>query len=101
MDSVAPRQEWQTRVGVVHLGAHGMGPCDVREQSACLCVYKISTVVDKHAHETERSLSAPCWHARLSQDLVVLQAGGGGVEGLPRPMPRDLSGDVVQVARGF
>ena len=57
-------------------------------------------MVEKCAHEGHCCLLAPRWHSREPQGPVILQAVPRGVEGLSRPVHRDLDRDVVQVARG-
>ena len=57
-------------------------------------------MVDECAHERRRCLLAPRWHSRKPEDPVILQAVPRGVEGVSRPVLRDLDRDVVQVARG-
>ena len=57
-------------------------------------------MVDECAHGTHRRLLAPRWHSREPQGPVILQDVPRGVEGLSRPVLRDLDRDVVQVARG-
>ena len=56
--------------------------------------------MDKRAHEGPCCLLAPRSHPRESQCPVILQAVPRGVEGVLRPVLRDLDRDVVQVARG-
>ena len=57
-------------------------------------------MVDGCSHERHRYLLAPRWYSREPQGPVILQAVSRGVEGVPRPVFRDLDRDVVQVARG-
>ena len=54
--------------------------------------------MDECTHEGPRCLLAPRWHLCEHQGLVILQAVPRGVEGVPRPVLRDLDHDVVQVA---
>ena len=56
-------------------------------------------VVDECTHEGHSCLLAPGWHPCEPQGPVILQAVPRGVKGVPRPVLRDLDGDVVQVAR--
>ena len=55
-------------------------------------------MVDEYTHEGHRCLLAPRWHPCEPQGPVILQAVPRGVEGVPRPVLRDLDRDVVQVA---
>ena len=55
--------------------------------------------MDECTHEGNRCLLAPRWHPCEPQGPVILQAVPRGVEGVPRPVLRDLDRDVVQVAR--
>ena len=55
-------------------------------------------MVDECTHEGHRCLLAPRWHPCEPQGPVILQAVPPGVEGVPRPILRDLARDVVQVA---
>ena len=57
-------------------------------------------MLDQCAHEGHRRLMARCGHPCEPQGSVVLQAVVGGIKGVPRPVLRDLYGDVVQVVRG-
>ena len=57
-------------------------------------------MVDECAQEGHRCLLAPRWQPRELQGPVILQAVPRGLEGVSRPVPRDLDRDVVQVARG-
>ena len=57
-------------------------------------------MVDECTHEGHCCLLAPGWYPCEPQDPVILQAVPRGVEGVPRPVLRDLDNDVVQVARG-
>ena len=57
-------------------------------------------MVDKCAREGHRCLLASRWHPREPQGPVTLQPVPRGVEGVSRPVLRDLDRDVVQVARG-
>ena len=57
-------------------------------------------MVDECTHEGHRCLLAPRWYPCEPQGLVILQALPRGVEGVPRPVFRDLDRDVVQVGRG-
>ena len=54
--------------------------------------------MDECTHEGHRCLLAPRWHPCEPQGPVILQAVPRGVEGVPRPVLRDLDRDVVQVA---
>ena len=56
--------------------------------------------MDECTHEGHRCLLAPHWRPCEPQAPVILQAVPRGVEGVPRPVLRDLDRDVVQVARG-
>ena len=55
-------------------------------------------MVDECTHEGHRCLLALRWHPCEPQGPVILQAVPRGVEGVPRPVLRDLDRDVVQVA---
>ena len=55
-------------------------------------------MVDECTHEGHRCLLAPRWHPCEPQGPAILQAVPRGVEGVPRPVLRDLHRDVVQVA---
>ena len=57
-------------------------------------------MADKCAHEGHPCLLALRWHSREPKSPVILQAVPRGVEGVSRPVLRDLDRDVVQVARG-
>ena len=57
-------------------------------------------MVDECFHEGHRCLLAPRWHPCEPKGPVILQAVVRGVEGVPRPVLRDLDCHVVQVARG-
>ena len=57
-------------------------------------------MVDERTHEGHSCLLAPRWYPCEPQGPVILQAVPRGVEGVPRPVSRDLDRDVVQVARG-
>ena len=50
-------------------------------------------------HEGHRSLLAPRWHSRKPRGLVILQAVPPGVEGVSRPVLRDLDLHLIQVGR--
>ena len=54
--------------------------------------------MDECTHEGHRRLLAPRWHPCEPQGPVILQAVLRGVEGVSRPVLRDLNRDVVQVA---
>ena len=56
-------------------------------------------MVDECAREGHCCLLAPGWHPREPQGPVILQPAPRGVEGVLRPVLRDLDRDVVQVAR--
>ena len=55
-------------------------------------------MVDECTHKGHCCLLAPRWHPCEPQGPVLLQAVPRGVEGVPRPVLRDLDRDVVQVA---
>ena len=55
-------------------------------------------MVDECTHEGHCCLLAPRWYPCEPQGPVILQAVPRGVKGVPRPVLRDLDGDVVQVA---
>ena len=57
-------------------------------------------MVDECTHEGHRCLLPLRWYPCGPQGPVILQAVPRGVEGVPRPVLRDLDLDVVQVARG-
>ena len=57
-------------------------------------------MVDECAHQDPRCLLAQRWHWRKPQGPVILQAVPRGVEGVSRPVLRDLDRDRVQVLRG-
>ena len=57
-------------------------------------------MVDECTLQTHRCLLAPRWHPCEPHGLVILQAVLRGVEGVPRPVLRDLDRDLIQVARG-
>ena len=55
---------------------------------------------DECARKGHRSLLAQHWDSCKPHGPVILQAVPRGVEGVLRPVLRDLDGDLVQVARG-
>ena len=55
---------------------------------------------DECTHEGHRCPLAPRWYPCEPRGPVILRAVPRGVQGVPRPVLRDLDRDVVQEARG-
>ena len=100
MDPVASRQGCELSDGVVHLGAYSVRTGYFPEHLGDLRVHGGGAVVDECTHEGHCCLLALRWHPCEPQGPVILQAVPQGVEGVPRPVLRDLDRGVVQVARG-
>ena len=56
--------------------------------------------MEECTHEGHRCLLAPCWYPCEPQGPGILQVVLRGVEGVPRPVLRNLDRDVVKVACG-